>query len=98
MIQTGTSTPENLANDLRDVLGLAAAGHFDVAMRMLAEFDATVRMLCAGAHSGEVARWRVLLDAQQRTIERLVEMRDEAGRGVATSARARQVADAYGGG
>jgi hypothetical protein len=98
MIQTATSTPETLGNVLRDVLGLAAAGHFDVAMRMLAEFDATVRMLCAGARSGDVARWRELLDAQQRTIERLVEMRDEAGRGIAASTRARHVADAYGGG
>jgi hypothetical protein len=47
------------------MVNLAEAGHFDVALRMLAEHDATVRALCAGARAAELPRWRLLLEAQQ---------------------------------
>jgi hypothetical protein len=96
MIMLTDSTPESLGAALRDMVNLAEAGHFDVALRMLVEHDATVRTLCAAARAAEVPRWRVLLEAQQRTVERLVKLRDAAGDQVSSAVRARIVAAAYG--
>jgi len=95
MIQTTDGTPESLGAALKDMVNLAEAGHFDVALRMLVEHDATVRAVCAGARATEIPRWRVLLVAQQRTAERLLELRDAAGHEVSSAGRARVVAAAY---
>ncbi len=95
MIHMTDVTPESLGAALKDMVNLAEAGHFDVALRMLVEHDATVRTLCAGARAAEVPRWRVLIEAQQRTVERLVELRDAAGHEVSSAGRARVVAAAY---
>ena len=88
-------SPEALGLLLRDAVVLAESGQFDAALRVLMEHDAAVRAGCVGAAAGEVPRWRVLHEAQQRAVDRLVALRDAAGRELATVGRARRVAEAY---
>ncbi len=88
-------SPEALGLLLRDALVLAESGQFDAALRVLMEHDTAVRSGCVDVPAQELPRWRVLLEAQQRTVDRLVALRDAAGREVSTVGRARRVAEAY---
>jgi hypothetical protein len=80
---------------LRDAVVLAESGQFDAALRVLMDHDAAVRSACVGVPAQELPRWRVLLEAQQRAADRLVALRDQAGREVSRVGRARRVAEAY---
>ena len=88
-------SPEALGLLLRDAVVLAESGQFDAALRVLMEHDAAVRAGCVDVPAQELPRWRVLFEAQQRAAERLVALRDAAGREISLVGRARRVAEAY---
>jgi hypothetical protein len=88
-------SPEALGLLLRDAVVLAESGQFDAALRVLMEHDTAVRAGCVGVPAQELPRWRVLHEAQQRAAERLVALRDAAGREISMVGRARRVAEAY---
>lgn len=88
-------TPEALGALLENAVAAAQSGRFDDALRALVDHDAAVRDAFAGAPVAERSHWRVLLDLQQRTVERLVALRDAAGAEFASVAAARRSAVAY---
>jgi hypothetical protein len=92
---TEAASPESLGSQLADALTLAEAGQFDAALRFLMAHDQAVRAGFGSAAAAEVPRWRVLLEAQRRSIDRLLALRDAAGREVSRVGRARRVAAAY---
>lgn len=95
MTAAGPHTPESLGALLKDALLLAESGQYEAALGLLMVHDAAVRNGAAAAIAPEIPRWRVLHAAQQRVAERLVAMRDAAGRELAMAGRARRFAEAY---
>lgn len=95
MSTAGAHTPESLGALLKDALLLAESGQHEAALRLLMVHDDAVRVGSVAASAPEIPRWRVLHEAQQRVVERLVAMRDAAGRELAMAGRARRFAEAY---
>lgn len=95
MSAAAPATPEALGGQLGDALTLAEANQFDAALRFLMAHDQAVRARFGVAAAAEIPQWRVLLEAQRRALERLLAMRDAAGREGSLVGRARRVAAAY---
>ncbi len=95
MNDAAPATPAALGGQLGDALALAEAGQFDAALRFLMAHDQAVRAQFGAVAAAELPQWRVLFEAQRRTIERLLALRDAAGREGSLVGRARRVAAAY---
>jgi hypothetical protein len=94
-MSTSDTRFDQLETQLGDAVLLAEAGQLEQALVLLEVHDAAVRRYARAASGDMAGPLRELLEAQRRVFDRLLALRDEAGRAVSAICRQRRGVAAY---